>query len=73
MLVTDPTKTAQIVSSRILLQFSLDSPKEVTETYEKLITARHKSFKKTWNAFWRQKFAQITEPDKNNVGFFAEL
>ena len=73
MLLTDLTQTAPIVNGRILLQFSLDLPKEVAETYEKLIAAGHKTFKKPWNAFWGQRFAQITDPDKNNVGFLTEV
>jgi catechol 2,3-dioxygenase-like lactoylglutathione lyase family enzyme len=73
MLHSDPTWVAPTGNNRISLQFACGSPAEVDETYNKLIAAGHKSFKEPWDAFWGQRFAQVLDPDGNNVGFFAEL
>lgn len=59
--------------NRISLQFSCDSAAEVDETYERLIAAGYESFKAPWDAFWGQRFAQVLDPDGNNVSFFAPL
>ena len=73
MLQTDPTWKAPVGNSRVSLQFTCSSPAEVDETYKKLIAAGHQSFKEPWDAFWGQRFAQVLDPDGNNIGFFAEL
>ena len=73
MLQTDPTWTAPTGSNRIGLQFACSSPAEVDETYNKLIAEGNKSFKEPWDAFWGQRFAQVTDPDGNNVSLFADL
>jgi catechol 2,3-dioxygenase-like lactoylglutathione lyase family enzyme len=73
MLHTDPTWTAPMGNNRIGLQFACNSASEVDEIYQKLVTAGHRSFKEPWDAFWGQRFAQIIDPDGNNVGFFAPL
>ena len=73
MLQTDPTWVAPTGNNRISLQFESGSPAAVDETYNKLIAAGYQSFKAPWDAFWGQRFAQVIDPDGNNVGFFAEL
>lgn len=73
MLQTDPNWTAPTGNNRISLQFACNSTAEVDEVYNKLIAAGHSSFKEPWDAFWGQRFAQVIDPDGNNVGFFAEL
>lgn len=73
MLQTDPNWVAPTGNNRISLQFENASPAEVDATYCKLIAAGYKSFKEPWDAFWGQRFAQVIDPDGNNVGFFAEL
>jgi uncharacterized glyoxalase superfamily protein PhnB len=73
MLRTDPTWTAPTGNNRISLQFACISPAAVDETYNKLISVGYNSFKEPWDAFWGQRFAQVIDPDGNNVGFFAEL
>jgi uncharacterized glyoxalase superfamily protein PhnB len=73
MLHTDPSWTAPTGNNRIGFQFACSSAAEVDETYNKLIEAGHKSFKEPWDAFWGQRFAQVIDPDGNNVSFFAEL
>ena len=73
MLHTNPNWKAPTGDNRIGLQFSCSSPAEVDETYNKLVEAGHHSFKEPWDAFWGQRFAQVIDPDENNVGFFAPL
>jgi uncharacterized glyoxalase superfamily protein PhnB len=73
MLQTDPNWKAPVGDNRISLQFACASPSQVDETYQKLVTAGYKSFKEPWDAFWGQRFAQVLDPDGNNIGFFAEL
>lgn len=73
MLQADPTWKAPVGNSRISIQFACASPAAVDETYKKLIEAGHQSFKEPWDAFWGQRFAQVLDPDGNNIGFFAEL
>lgn len=72
MLQTDPTWEAPVGNNRVSLQFACKTPAEVDETYDKLVAAGHKSFKEPWDAFWGQRFAQVIDPDGNNVAFFAE-
>jgi uncharacterized glyoxalase superfamily protein PhnB len=55
------------------LQFSCNSSKAVDETYKKLLAADYNSFKEPWDAFWGQRFAQVTDPDGNNIRIFATL
>jgi catechol 2,3-dioxygenase-like lactoylglutathione lyase family enzyme len=73
MLYTNPNWKAPTGDNRIGLQFACASPAAVDETYAKLIAAGHTSFKAPWDAFWGQRFAQVIDPDGNNVGLFAEL
>ena len=73
MLQTDPSWIAPTGNNRIGLQFACSTPQEVNETYEQLIAAGHPTFKAPWDAFWGQRFAQVIDPDGNNVGLFADL
>ncbi len=73
MLHTNANWQAPTGDNRISLQFACKTPSEVDETYDRLIAAGYKSFKEPWDAFWGQRFAQVIDPDGNNVGFFAHL
>ena len=73
MLHTNPNWQAPSGDNRISLQFACKTPAEVNETHHKLIAAGHPSFKEPWDAFWGQRFAQVIDPDGNNVAFFADL
>jgi catechol 2,3-dioxygenase-like lactoylglutathione lyase family enzyme len=73
MLHTNPNWQAPVGDNRISLQFACKTPAAVDETYKKLIEAGHQSFKEPWDAFWGQRFAQVIDPDGNNIGFFAPL
>lgn len=73
MLHTNPNWQAPTGDNRISLQFACASPAEVDDTYNRLISAGYQSFKEPWDAFWGQRFAQVIDPDGNNVAFFAHL
>ena len=73
MLHTKPDWKAPTGDNRISLQFACASPAEVDATYARLMTAGYTSFKAPWDAFWGQRFAQVIDPDGNNIGMFAEL
>jgi catechol 2,3-dioxygenase-like lactoylglutathione lyase family enzyme len=73
MLHTNPNWQAPKGNNRISLQFACKTPAEVDEAYKKLMDAGHQSFKEPWDAFWGQRFAQVIDPDGNNIGFFAHL
>ena len=73
MLQTNPKWQAPTGDNRISLQFACKTAAEVDETHSKLVAAGHKSFKEPWDAFWGQRFAQVIDPDGNNVAFFADL
>lgn len=73
MLHTNPNWKAPTGDNRISLQFSCQTPAQVDDTYNKLVKAGYTSFKAPWDAFWGQRFAQVIDPDGNNVAFFAEL
>ena len=73
MLQTNPNWQAPTGDNRISLQFACNTAAEVDETHNKLVAAGHKSFKEPWDAFWGQRFAQVIDPDGNNVAFFADL
>lgn len=73
MLQTNPNWKEPTGDNRISLQFAYKTPAEVDETHNKLVVAGYKSFKEPWDAFWGQRFAQVIDPDGNNVGLFAPL
>jgi uncharacterized glyoxalase superfamily protein PhnB len=73
MLHTNPNWQAPTGDNRISLQFACEAPAEVDKTYNRLIAAGYTSFKEPWDAFWGQRFAQVMDPDGNNVGLFAPL
>lgn len=72
-LQTDPNWIEPTGNGRISLQFECASPNEVDATYARLTARGHASFKQPWDAFWGQRFAQVSDPDGNNIGIFAPL
>lgn len=55
------------------LAFLCDSPQEVDRTYSRVIEAGFAGHKEPWDAFWGQRYAQVTDPDGNKVDLFAPL
>jgi uncharacterized glyoxalase superfamily protein PhnB len=55
------------------MAFLCGSPKEVDETYAKVVKAGHKGLKEPWDAFWGQRYAIVEDPDGAHVSLFAPL
>jgi catechol 2,3-dioxygenase-like lactoylglutathione lyase family enzyme len=73
MLQTDPNWIDPTGNGRISLQFECDSANDVNSTHEKLISDGYTNFKAPWDAPWGQRFAQVLDPDGNNIAMFAQL
>ena len=58
---------------RMSLAFECASPAEVDAVHAKLTTAGHASKMAPWDAPWRQRYAQVLDPDGNVVDLFAAL
>jgi uncharacterized glyoxalase superfamily protein PhnB len=57
----------------ISLAFECDSPKDVDETYARVVAAGHGSKAEPYDAFWGQRYATVLDPDGNFVDLFASL
>lgn len=58
---------------RMGLAFLCNSPAEVDALYEKVTAAGYGGVKEPWDAFWGQRYAQLSDPDGNIVDLFAPL
>jgi uncharacterized glyoxalase superfamily protein PhnB len=58
---------------RMGLAFECASPAEVNALHAKLTAAGHPSKMAPWDAPWRQRYAQVLDPDDNVVDLFAAL
>jgi catechol 2,3-dioxygenase-like lactoylglutathione lyase family enzyme len=58
---------------RMGLAFLCDSPAEVDRVYAEVLAAGYGSIKEPWDAFWGQRYAQVSDPDGNSVDLFAPL
>ena len=56
------------VGQRIGMAFLCDSPAEVDSMYQKVIDAGFAGKTAPWDAFWGQRYAQVLDPDGNQVG-----
>jgi uncharacterized glyoxalase superfamily protein PhnB len=68
----DPEWTAP-AGHRMNLAFECASPAEVNALHAKLTAAGHPSKAAPWDAPWRQRYAQVRDPDGNVVDLFAAL
>lgn len=59
--------------NRIALAFVCSSPAEVDELYAKVVAAGFDGEKEPWDAFWGQRYAQLSDPDGVPVDLFAAL
>jgi uncharacterized glyoxalase superfamily protein PhnB len=57
----------------LALAFECASPAEVDETYRRVVEAGFPSRKEPWDAFWGQRYAQVSDPDGVPVDLFASL
>lgn len=69
----DPDWTRPSGGHRVGLAFLCDSPKDVDRVYDELIGAGAGSHTEPWDAFWNQRYAQVTDPDGNVLDLFAPL
>lgn len=69
----DPDWTASAGGHRTTIAFRCDSPEEVDRLHEQLVEAGTPSHKAPWDAFWGQRYAQVSDPDGNIVDLFAPL
>jgi uncharacterized glyoxalase superfamily protein PhnB len=69
----DPGWSAPSGGHRMAVAFRCDSPEDVDRVYGELIDAGAHSYKEPWDAFWRQRYAQVKDPDGNVVDLFAPL
>jgi uncharacterized glyoxalase superfamily protein PhnB len=53
--------------------FKCDSPEEVDRVYAELLETGGSSHKEPWDAFWGQRYAQVTDPDGTVIDLFAPL
>jgi uncharacterized glyoxalase superfamily protein PhnB len=55
------------------IAFLCGSPAEVDEIYRKIVEAGFTTRRAPWDAFWGQRYAQVTDPDGTLVDLFAAL
>ena len=53
--------------------FRCDSPQEVDQIYQQLLTAGGSAHKEPWDAFWGQRYAQVKDPDGTVIDLYAAL
>ncbi|HUG65735.1 MAG TPA: VOC family protein [Gaiellaceae bacterium] len=59
--------------NQLALAFECASPAEVDELYEQVTAAGFVGEKEPWDAFWGQRYAQVSDPDGVPVDLFAAL
>jgi uncharacterized glyoxalase superfamily protein PhnB len=59
--------------NQLALAFECESPAAVDETYEQVTAAGFVGEKEPWDAFWGQRYAQLSDPDGVPVDLFAQL
>jgi uncharacterized glyoxalase superfamily protein PhnB len=64
---------AREAGNQLALAFACSSPGEVDELYERVTSAGFDGEKEPWDAFWGQRYAQLSDPDGVPVDLFAPL
>ena len=59
--------------NQLALAFECASPADVDETYEQVTASGFLGEKEPWDAFWGQRYAQLSDPDGVPVDLFAAL
>jgi uncharacterized glyoxalase superfamily protein PhnB len=57
----------------ITLAFSCEDAADVDATYARLVEAGFPGTKEPYDAFWGQRYANVDDPDGNDVALFAPL
>ena len=63
----DPDWKPAKAARPITLAFLVDSPAEVDALYAELTGAGYAGHKEPWDAFWGQRYAEVRDPDGNDV------
>ena len=69
----DPEWAPPTHGHRMTLAFRCESAADVDRLYRELTDAGASVYKEPWDAFWGQRYAQVTDPDGNVVDLFAPL
>ena len=69
----DPSWKRSSGSPSAALAFQCAGPKEVDELYADALAAGGRTHKAPWDAFWGQRYAQLRDPDGNEVDLYANL
>jgi len=57
--------------NQVSLAFECENPAQVDETYARIVEAGFASRKEPWDAFWGQRYAQVSDPDGVPVDLYA--
>jgi catechol 2,3-dioxygenase-like lactoylglutathione lyase family enzyme len=57
--------------NQLSLAFECESPAQVDEVYAAIVGAGFKGRKEPWDAFWGQRYAQVSDPDGVPVDLYA--
>ena len=63
----------RVAGNQLALAFECDSPAAVDELYARVVSAGFDGEKEPWDAFWGQRYAQLSDPDGVPVDLFAAL
>ena len=64
---------SRAAGNQLALAFECESPDEVDELYARVVAAGFDGEKEPWDAFWGQRYAQLSDPDGVPVDLFAAL
>ena len=59
--------------NQVALAFECESPAELDEVYARVVAAGFDGEKEPWDAFWGQRYAQLSDPDGVPVDLYAAL
>jgi catechol 2,3-dioxygenase-like lactoylglutathione lyase family enzyme len=59
--------------NQLSLAVQCDSPADVDKIYSQVVGAGYQGDKDPWNAFWGQRYAQLSDPDGVPVDLYAAL
>jgi uncharacterized glyoxalase superfamily protein PhnB len=61
----------RVNGNQLGIAFECDSPAEVDEVYARVVEAGFPGRKEPWDAFWGQRYAQVSDPDGVPVDLYA--
>jgi catechol 2,3-dioxygenase-like lactoylglutathione lyase family enzyme len=63
----------RVNGNQLSLAFECDSPAEVDDVYARVVAAGFHGRREPWDAFWGQRYAQLSDPDGVPVDLYAAL